>query len=313
MVKVSIAPNVSGFVFLSMKKYVPFIKAFLGIGLLVFALNRVDSQELIDSVHDLSFTTSVIALVIFNISMMCNGMRMRFYLKKAGKELSPKAALSLYYTHLFIGKSLFGPITGDGYRAVIFKKFYGLTYRKVLNTLLSERLSGFFTLFCSMLFFLYAAQADFTPPAYQILLGVIIVCVGYRFLAWLLLQETWHTTLFGGAWAILARVIWLGCVALLLMQHDDGKVIEYMLTFSVATGAIIIPASFLGVGPREVALVYLAPMLGLEAENVVLLSLQLAFMALLTAAPGLVFFIRTKNEVSEAEIRAAEKEEEAAV
>lgn len=271
------------------RNFVFVIKIFVGLGLVALVWHQLDRQAFLEVLKDISLPSFFLALVVFNMSMFCNAVRMRFYLGLAGAKIGVRDAMRIYYINLSFSRAFLGPLGGDGYRTVVFRKRFGLPYQSIIRTLLSERVSGLFTLIIAVFAF-----AGFTELGHALLLiGFAVLALGYRVFSQVFLKESWEMFTIGLALALVSRVFWLAAVLMLLRRFPEiTGLVPSLLAFSASTVAMLVPASFLGVGPRELALVYLAPLLALDVEMMVALSLLVAVMAIISALPGVILFLR---------------------
>ncbi len=221
----------------------------------------------------------VMAFALILLGQVLSALRMRFYLNAEGAKMPHRAAILIYFIGMFFNLILPGGIGGDGYKAWIIKRRYGLTLKRAVQRILSSRANGLLALL--LIFYAMAGLSPALvtldlPVSVAVLLAVmaVVTLVAYVLAVRLLLSENSRLMLGAFPYSVVIQLTVVATAWLLLLSlGHGGAVLDYLLLFMVSSFISILPISIGGVGLRELTFFYGAVWFGLDQELGVVIAL----------------------------------------
>ncbi len=268
--------------------------------------NKIDYREVIEVASNFKVKYLLISFIFLTLAQLASSFRTRYYIQSKGKEISRNDAVKLYFLSTFFNIFLPGGIGGDAYKIFIMAKNISLRKIQALQVALSERINGFYVMMHIILLILLISNVnlpDFDIKPF-IPICFVLINIAYFVLSKIFLSENFKVSLGAAKISVLVQVItllsFMSLEASLRKKYNFSfyDFMNYAMIFMVANIVVIVPLSFGGAGMRELTFLYLCPLMGLETEIGITLSLAFfinnIFVSLLG---GLVLLSREKNSI----------------
>jgi len=239
-----------------------------------FVLDKIGFNNVIDHIAKIPTSYLLGAWVAMVLSLLVSAFRMRYYFNTVGYKFTVMFSIALYYIGALLNLALPGGIGGDGYKAWLFKKYFGLRVRTSVRLLLSERASGVLLLALFTLVALLLGEGKAHIPylgSYSVMLlviGIVMLFPSYFIAISVLLKETARIAIGAAGYSFLIQGLVLVCGALLLigLGADYAYIPDYIALFLLSNILAVLPISVGGAGVRELTFLYGSPLLGLPPE-----------------------------------------------
>lgn len=231
--------------------------------LLWLALRKVKWDDLTAVLSSLSIWSVGAALVALNAGMFVAAARQRSLLRAAGVDIPYRLSLWLYYRGMFYNMALPGGISGDGYKGYYLNRRTPGRLRRIITSLLLERLNGALGLAIWVALLLWVAELSAADPALHgyLLWLQYLAAAGLVLVAAALFIPLRLTALFArGFRAALpyslgvqaCQLLFAWALAFSLGGGDHW--VSYLLAFTASSLAAVLPISLGGIGVREYVL-----------------------------------------------------------
>ena len=256
---------------------------------------RLEGEDLTGKFSGLRWGYLLPALLLFVASQLVSSFRLLYYFRSTGLEMPAVLNHKLYGLGMFYNLFLPGGIGGDGYKVFWINKKFGTKTKSLVTALLLDRFSGLIAL----IILITALGAGALEPwlgswwwlAFPATgLGVIV----YYFLSGKLFPGYQSVFLPAHGLALGVQLLQLGAASCLLLavSGESTSLWDYGLLFLLSSIAAVFPLSIGGLGAREMAFVYGAEWLGLEAATGFTISLLFYLLTALVSLSGVWFLFR---------------------
>jgi uncharacterized membrane protein YbhN (UPF0104 family) len=264
------------------KKAITALKIVVSAALIYFIFTKIDFKDVWETLKKSDPLYLFLALLFFVLSKLIAAFRLNGYFHQIGAKLSHLSNLKLYLLGMFYNLFLPGGIGGDAYKGYVVQKAYQPGTKKVVSSLLLDRLSGMLLLFMYACALALLSKNSFLQPFFWLFFAAIPLSV---IVFWFVNKVFFPTTLpvfwqsFG--YSALVQLAQLVCVLLILKALSvDQHLTEYLLVFLVSSIILVVPVTIGPIGSREVIFLYGAKWLSLN-ENI---SIGISFAFLLITA-----------------------------
>lgn len=229
----------------------------------------------------------LLALLFFVASKCFSARRLQFLFAQSQVQISEASNLRLYLLGMFYNLFLPGGVSGDGYKALLIHKQFGLDLKTGARILLADRLSGLAALGCCMAFLGVFIPA--IPFRFYWLLALPLVYVAYFYLLKYILPtgKVFKEAEFYSFLVQLSQI----CVAIALLfslgQHDSF--LDYLFLFLLSSVVSVLPFTVGGLGARELTFVVASPWLGIDVTVAVSLGVLFYAVTAFTSAFGILY------------------------
>lgn len=261
---------------------------------LFFVFKKVPFREVSQVIFQANYALLFVALLLFVISKVVASFRLNVLFNEIGIKLSEWKNLQLYWLGMFYNMFLPGGIGGDGYKLIVLKNRFQQENKSILAALLIDRLSGLLALsiLVSVLYFFVPEQFNI-PRIVGVVLGGIGVG-GFYFLGSKIYSKL--SNVFGKifSFSMLVQGAQLLCAAIILkgLGLDFQLHSGYLFLFLISSVVSVIPLTVGGVGARELTFTIGAPLLGLNVELALSLSLLFYAITAITSFMGVYYSIK---------------------
>ena len=276
------------------KKAITALKIIVSAALIYFIFTKIDLKDVLQTLRKSDPLFLFLALLFFVLSKMIAAFRLNGYFHQIGAKLSQLGNLKLYLLGMFYNLFLPGGIGGDAYKGYVVQKAYQPGTKKVVSSLLLDRLSGMLLLFMYACVLGLLSDNGFLQRFYWLLIVAIPLSV---IVFWFINKTFFPTTLpvfwqsFG--YSALVQLAQLVCVLFILKALSiELDTIEYLFVFLVSSIVSVIPLTIGGIGSREVTFLYGAEWLGLNESISISISFTFFLITALTSFLGIVYHFK---------------------
>lgn len=272
------------------------LKGLITLWALYYVFSHIDRVELLKTLKIADIGWLIAAFVAFNASKIVSAIRLNYYFRAIDITLAETANISLYYLGMFYNLFLPGGIGGDGYKAYLLQKRYAVGYKRLIGSLLLDRISGVVALlfFAGVLFFYshFVALYEFLPPL--VALGILLtIPLNY------LLTRKFFAEFMGvfGITTLYAFVVQLLQLAsalfiVLALPIETLYTIDYLTLFLISSIVAVLPISIGGIGVRELTFLYGFALIGGDTTMAVTFSLLFFVITAISSLMGAFIKIR---------------------
>ena len=275
------------------------LKVIISLILIYFIFTKIDAGEIGLVLKKTHFGHLFLALLFFAFSKMVSAFRANLYFHEIGIPLQQLSNLKLALLGMFYNLFLPGGIGGDAYKGYLLNKGFDVKTKKIVSTLILDRLSGL------LLLFIYASILAVTLNnsilnryRWLFIVGIILSVLTFWFLnkkyfAYVL--PVFWKSFFYSALVQFAQLI---CVVLILkalgINSDQSA---YLFIFLISSIVAVLPLTIGGIGSREVTFFYGASLFGLQEATSVSISLVFFLITALVSFLGIYYhFSKPKLE-----------------
>lgn len=276
------------------KKSITALKLVISAALIYFIFTKIDLKDVLQTLRKSDPLFLFLALLFFVVSKVLSAFRLNLYFHQIGAQLSHLSNLKLYLLGMFYNLFLPGGIGGDAYKGYVVQKAYQPGTKKVVSSLLLDRLSGMLLLFVYACALALLSKNAFLQSFFWLLMAAIPASV---IVFWFLNRSLFPTTLpvfwksFGySALVQLAQLVFAFFILRSLSVTLDA--IEYLFVFLISSIVSVIPLTIGGIGSREVTFLYGAKWLGLDASTSIGISFTFFLITALVSFVGIAYHFK---------------------
>ncbi len=270
------------------------IKILVSLALLYFIFTKLPFKEISAVLKQARFEYLFLALLLFVISKGIASVRLNSYFHQIGASLSEKQNGKLYLQGMFYNLFLPGGIGGDAYKGYRIQQDFSTGTKKVVASLLVDRLSGLL-----MLFILACAIALFIPhPIFKEYSWAFPILAFLALAGFWWVNKQYFPTLFPVFWksTILSTGVQLAQIAavyfILMAFGIDTNLLLYLFIFLISSIVAVLPLTIGGIGSREIVFLYGALWLGLQEDVSVSISLVFLAITALVSFTGIYYHLK---------------------
>ncbi|WP_108246586.1 lysylphosphatidylglycerol synthase transmembrane domain-containing protein [Muricauda brasiliensis] len=273
------------------KKLITALKIIISAVLIYFIFTKIELKDVLQTLKKSDPLYLFLALLFFVLSKVLSAFRTNLYFHQVGAKVSQLSNLKLYLLGMFYNLFLPGGIGGDAYKGFVIQKEFQPGTKKVISSLLLDRLSGMLLLFvyaCALALF---SENEFFQTFYWLLIAAIPLSISVFWFA----NKTFFTTTLTVFWkslglSALVQLAQLICVLFILQSLSVNlNSIEYLFVFLVSSIVSVIPLTIGGIGSREVTFLYGAKWLGLDESTSIGISFTFFLITALTSLFGVIY------------------------
>lgn len=272
------------------KKIKTALKFLISLLLIFFVLSKIDIKQLINVLKEVNIFYLFIAFLFFNLSKITSAIRLNYYFKEIGIDISFKTNLILYYVGMFYNLFLPGGIGGDGYKAYLLKKHFEKKLSVLISALLMDRISGLAALIFLASFLFVFSDFSFYPLNFISLIFGIFVFLGF----YLFCKKFNKFSKYLNKNMLLALIVQIfqliSAFFIILSLPQSVNIIDFLVLFLISSVVSVLPITIGGVGIRELTFLYGLGFLHKDPSIGVAFSFLFFFITMLSSLIG-IFFI----------------------
>jgi glycosyltransferase 2 family protein len=266
------------------------IKLTLSVLAIWWITRKIDFTDAFYVVRNISATSLVAALVLYNLSQMIGSARLKVFLADSKLRLRLPFLTALYYRGMFYNLFLPGGIGGDGYKIFILHRKYDASVKTLVKAHIFDRLSGLIALLALFLLLMLLLVIE-TYDGRTVLVFTFSLLLIYpahllllAFVSSSFMRSFLRTSILS---LILQGAQLLTVYVLLTGLGVDGQFVEYGAVFLLSSVATVIPVTLGGLGAREMTFVLLAPYTSINPAVAVAFSLLFFLLSTISSLPGI--------------------------
>ena len=276
------------------KKLITALKIVVSAALIYFIFTKIDLKDVLQTLRKSDPLYLFLAFLFFVLSKGIAALRLNLYFHQIGAKITQLSNFKLYLQGMFYNLFLPGGIGGDAYKGFIIQKEYQTGTKKVVSSLLLDRLSGMLLLFLYACILALISESPFFNGFVGLILAVIpLSIIVFWWMNWKFFSYTlpifWKSLCYS-ALVQLAQLVCVWCILQSLSINLD--VIEYLFVFLVSSIVSVIPLTIGGIGSREVTFLYGSKWLGLDASTSIGISFTFFLITALISLLGIVYHFR---------------------
>lgn len=296
--------------------FLPFIKLFLLIALIIIILATVDIKQVTNNFIYLSQGTIYISIILFASSIVMGALRWGIVLESLSIRLNWLTICKLYYSGLFVNTVIPGSIAGEIMKILNLKK-HGVGNSRSLNSVLLDRICGILgtiILLLTSLLYLFTHKSDtdvlFVGSVFALtLISILAIIIIIDFLPRPFKNSKWIGLLFQlskDTNALFKKIKIVSLVTILSMLAGIAhSYIIFLITSDLSELPInfyaclcfiplitiisALPLSYAGWGIREVSLVSCYSIIGISSDIALTTSISFGILSYLVSFGGIIF------------------------
>ena len=256
-----------------------------------YVASKLDFHMIWNTMKSAKISLLLVALLFYALSQFVAASRLNCLFRRISLKISTKANIKLYWLGLFYNLFLPGGVGGDGFKIFLLGKYLKTDVKKIIWTVLSDRVSGLSVILIFLMFFAYFI--DYRFP----LQNWVWATIPFIILAFYLFLRKVNSSFISAFIPVFNRAVVVQILqmitALMIMLSLNiglgGKVVNYLFLFFLSSIAGSVPFTLGGVGAREATFMWGAGHLGIDETSAVALSLIFYAVSVITAFPGIVY------------------------
>jgi len=303
------------------KKIAVLLKVIVSLGLIIFLINQVDFQGIVNILKNVDITMIIYAMILLTIQVFIATTRWQFVLKCQKIMLDYKNTLQIFWPGLFFNQAMPSSVGGDVMRGYYLKK-QGITLGRATLGVLMDRLFGMLGLVVLVVASLPLLFELINDPIARsgvlfIALGISLVLLFLFFTDKLpgnfshlrvvrgfysLSQDGRHCIAghYNGLIILVISILihLISVIAVMIMAAGLGINVEwggFLLIIPLVTLMMVVPISIAGWGVREGVMVVGFGYLGVAPEAALALSILYGLLMLVVALPGGIVWTLKRN------------------
>lgn len=276
------------------KKLITALKIIISAVLIYFIFTKIELRDVVQTLKKSDPLFLFLGLLFFVLSKILAAFRTNLYFHQIGAKISQWSNLKLYLLGMFYNLFLPGGIGGDAYKGYVIQKEYQPGTKKVVSSLLLDRLSGMLLLFVYACVLALLSKSEFFQSFYWL----IIIAIPLSVVVFWFVNKTFFTTILPIFWkalgfSALVQLAQLICVLFILKALSiELDTVEYLFVFLVSSIVSVIPLTIGGIGSREITFLYGAKWLGLDESTSIGISFTFFLITALTSLLGVIYHFK---------------------
>ena len=276
------------------KKSITALKIIISAVFIYFIFNKIELKDVLQTLKKSAPLYLFLALLFFVLSKVLSAFRTNLYFHQIGAKITQLSNLKLYLLGMFYNLFLPGGIGGDAYKGYVIQKEYQPGTKKVVSSLLLDRLSGMLLLFVYACVLALLSKNGFFQSFY----GLIVAAIPLSVVVFWFVNKTFFPTTLPVFWksmgfSALVQLAQLVSVLFILKSLSVSlDTIDYLFVFLVSSIVSVIPLTIGGIGSREVTFLYGAEWLGLDASTSIGISFAFFLITALTSLFGVIYHFK---------------------
>ncbi|MGB5693835.1 MAG: lysylphosphatidylglycerol synthase transmembrane domain-containing protein [Flavobacteriaceae bacterium] len=288
------------------KRLITLLKIVFSLLLIYFVFTKIQFSEVWEVLKRTKLQYLVGAIFLFVLSKIFAALRLNLYFHQIGISLTQRSNAQLYLLGMFYNLFLPGGIGGDAYKGYVIREKFEVPTKRVVATLLLDRLSGL------LLLVNYACILGLllSVPELQGFKWIFGLCIVLSLLIFWFLNKRYFAYLFPIYWpslgySALVQLSQILCALFILYSLNlEDHILSYIFIFLVSSVVAVLPLTIGGIGSREVVFFYGALWLSLDESGSLSMSILFFSITALVSFCGIYFHF--KNPVLELKAEAQE-------
>ena len=262
--------------------------------LIYFIFTKIELKDVLQTLKKSDPLYLSLAVLFFVLSKAISAFRTNLYFHQIGAPLTQSSNLKLSLLGMFYNLFLPGGIGGDAYKGYAVQKAYQPGTKKVVSSILLDRLSGMLLLFVYACVLAILSKNTFLQNFY----GLFIAAIPLSVLVFWFVNRTFFATLMPVFWkslgfsAMVQLAQLISVLFILKALSVSLDTVEYLFVFLISSIVSVIPLTIGGIGSREVTFLYGAKWLGLDESTSVGVSFAFFLITALISLFGVIYHFK---------------------
>lgn len=258
---------------------------------LYFVFTKIPFAGVWEQIKDVNLAIILVAGLFFMLSKVVAAYRLLTYFKSINVKLDPISNLKLYLLGMFYNLFLPGGIGGDGYKVYLLKKQGYKNTKRLIGSVLVDRLSGMHALFCLLVIMFLISHISMSYKYALVLLIPVSYVVYYLFIKLLFpyLKSITHTTFLYSLGVQSLQLITAFLLLWALGQHTQLS--GYLFLFLCSSVVATLPLTIGGIGGREFTVYIGAELLDFNNDIAIAVSLYFYIITAIVSFTGIYFML----------------------
>lgn len=271
-------------------------KIVLSAAALYYVFSKINFQQTLNAITGINLWLLALSVLLYAISQVITSFRLNVFYKYVPVKIKSITNLRLYWLGMFYNLFLPGGVGGDGYKVFLINKYRKTSVKRLIGTVLADRLSGLAVIVVYICFLVYFVEYDLckveTPEDGVEFIHDTLVWISLflNYFIWLipliaagyyLYLRVFSKHLSPATWKVLLLSIviqGLQMVSAIIILKSMGTELagrqdDYLFLFLLSSIMSAIPISLGGLGLREVTFMFGSQYLGLNEDHAVALSI----------------------------------------
>lgn len=277
------------------KKYLKLVVKLLITAIIIYiVLQKIKPEKIVEIFRRSNLVYLFAAMLLFALSKLIAAFRLNKFLRCIDVNISDIYNIKLYLLGMYYNLFLPGGIGGDGYKIYLLNKKSGTKISKLFWSLMLDRVSGLFALFC--LTVIFSLFISFTFPLKNLVwllipIGIIVFFIVIHFFFRHYKKVFAVTNLL----ALMVQVSQLISAFFILKAIGiEIGYINYLFVFLISSIVAAIPFTIGGLGSREITFLFAADILHLDINASIALSLMFYVITAIVSFTGIYFSIKDR-------------------
>ena len=273
------------------KRGITALKIIVSAVLIYFIFTKIELKDVVQTLKKSDPLYIFLAVLFFVLSKILSAFRTNLFFHQIGVKLTQWSNLKLSLLGMFYNLFLPGGVGGDAYKGYLIQKEYQPGTKKVVSSILLDRLNGMLLLFVYACVLALLSKNEFFQSFYWLITTAIPLSV---VVFWLVNKTFFPYTLpiFWKAVGFSALVQLSQLVSILFILKSLSislDTVEYLFVFLISSIVSVIPLTIGGIGSREVTFLYGAKWLGLDESTSIGISFTFFLITALTSLFGIIY------------------------
>ncbi len=271
-------------------------KIVLSAAALYYVFSKIDFGQTMEAIKGINVWILLISILVYAISQVISAYRLNTFYKYVPVKISTFTNIKLYWMGMFYNLFLPGGVGGDGYKVLLIRRYQKASLKRLIGTVLADRLSGLSIILvylCALVYFIdYDLAKTGTPEngiklVHDILVWVnpflnyFIVFIPFIAAGYYLYLRVFSRHLTGATWRVLLLSLIIQGLqmvsAIIILKSMGAELVgrqnDYLFLFLLSSIMSAIPISLGGLGLREVTFMFGSQYLGLNQDHAIALSI----------------------------------------
>jgi len=297
-------------------------KIILSVAALYYVFSKIDIEQTFVAIKGINGGLLLLSILIYAISQVVSAFRLNTFYRYVPVKISTVVNMKLYWMGMFYNLFLPGGIGGDGYKVYLINRYYHTSIKRLVGTVLADRLSGLSVILvylCALVYFIdYDLSVVAVPEGgikiiHDLLrwvnpfLTYFILLIPFIVVGYFIYLRLFSRHLTGATWKVLTLSIviqglqMISAIIILKSMGTElvGRQDDYLFLFLLSSVMSAIPISLGGLGLREVTFMFGSQYLGLNQDHAVAMSLLFYFISLFVSVFGGYYAYQPKTIFAE--------------
>lgn len=276
---------------------------------LYYVFSKIDLGQTLEAIKGINVWILLISIVVYALSQVISAFRLNTFYKYVPLKISTFTNIKLYWLGMFYNLFLPGGVGGDGYKVFLIRRYHKASVKRLIGTVLADRLSGLSIILvylCALVYFIDYDLAKSGTPANGIelvhdilvwinpFLNYFIVFIPFIAGGYYMYLRVFSRHLTGAVWRVLLLSViiqglqMISAIIILKSMGTElvGRQNDYLFLFLLSSIMSAIPISLGGLGLREVTFMFGSQYLGLDQDHAIALSIIFYSISLLVSLFG---------------------------